>query len=249
MRQSPPACGNTAAMRRLNLSSESTVAALLLLVALAARCVDFGNPVIHVDEQYYLLVGDRLLHGALTYVDIWDRKPIGLFAIFAEIRLLPGRPRDPDQFLPGERWGVLRPRASLVSAPRRGHMARGGRRGAAVGRPGCRPDRAGRRDLPGARAGRLPRLLDRQFRIDLPARALRPPARPARAAAARHQRAAAGADGVRRAGLAGARRGAAAGVRLARRRDRRVPRARHLLRPLCPAAGRAADVARRADLL
>src|SRR3569833_3787129 len=90
MRQSPPACGNTAAMRRLNLSSESMVAALLLLVALAVRCVDFGNPVIHVDEQYYLLVGDRLLRGALPYVDIWDRKPIGLFAIFAAIRLLPG---------------------------------------------------------------------------------------------------------------------------------------------------------------
>jgi hypothetical protein len=66
------------------------VAALLLAIALAVRCVDFGNPVIHVDEQYYLLVGDRLLHGALPYVDIWDRKPIGLFAIFAAIRLLPG---------------------------------------------------------------------------------------------------------------------------------------------------------------
>ncbi|MES2043897.1 MAG: hypothetical protein V4475_08455 [Pseudomonadota bacterium] len=77
-------------MGRLKLSSESMVAALLLLIAVAVRCVDFGNPVIHVDEQYYLLVGDRLLHGALPYVDIWDRKPIGLFAIFAAIRLLPG---------------------------------------------------------------------------------------------------------------------------------------------------------------
>ena len=77
-------------MRRMGLSSESMVAALLLVIALAVRAVDFGNPVIHVDEQYYLLVGDRLLHGALPYVDIWDRKPIGLFAIFAAIRLLPG---------------------------------------------------------------------------------------------------------------------------------------------------------------
>ena len=51
---------------------------------------DFGNPVIHVDEQYYLLVGDRMLHGALPYVDIWDRKPLGLFLIFAAIRLLAG---------------------------------------------------------------------------------------------------------------------------------------------------------------
>jgi hypothetical protein len=77
-------------MGRMKLSSESMVAALLLVIALAVRAVDFGNPVIHVDEQYYLLVGDRLLHGALPYVDIWDRKPIGLFAIFAAIRLLPG---------------------------------------------------------------------------------------------------------------------------------------------------------------
>jgi len=77
-------------MGRVKLSSESMVATLLLVIALAVRAVDFGNPVIHVDEQYYLLVGDRLLHGALPYVDIWDRKPIGLFAIFAAIRLLPG---------------------------------------------------------------------------------------------------------------------------------------------------------------
>ena len=73
------------------IASRHTSAALLLvLAALAPRCWDFGNPVIHVDEQYYLLVGDRMLHGALPYVDIWDRKPIGLFLIFAGIRLLPG---------------------------------------------------------------------------------------------------------------------------------------------------------------
>jgi hypothetical protein len=62
----------------------------LLALAVALRCHDYGNPVVHVDEQYYLLVGDRLAHGALPYVDIWDRKPIGLFAIFAAIRWLPG---------------------------------------------------------------------------------------------------------------------------------------------------------------
>ena len=77
-------------MDRLAPRSPATVAAALLLVALALRAWDFGNPVIHVDEQYYLLVGDRMLHGALPYVDIWDRKPVGLFAIFAAIRLLPG---------------------------------------------------------------------------------------------------------------------------------------------------------------
>ncbi|MCP3733564.1 hypothetical protein M9979_01530 [Sphingomonas sp. RP10(2022)] len=64
--------------------------ALLLGWAVLIRARDFGNPIIHVDEQYYLLVGDRMLHGALPYVDLWDRKPVGLFAIFAAIRLLPG---------------------------------------------------------------------------------------------------------------------------------------------------------------
>jgi hypothetical protein len=65
-------------------------AAALLLIATALRIWDFGNPVIHVDEQYYLLVGDRMLRGALPYIDIWDRKPIGLFLVYALIRMLPG---------------------------------------------------------------------------------------------------------------------------------------------------------------
>lgn len=69
----------------------AVAAAWLLLATLAVRAWDFGNPVIHVDEQYYLLVGDRLLHqGAIPYLDLWDRKPVGLFLLFAAIRLLPG---------------------------------------------------------------------------------------------------------------------------------------------------------------
>ncbi|MDQ2878791.1 MAG: hypothetical protein M3R41_06930 [Pseudomonadota bacterium] len=71
-------------------TSRWATAALLLAFAIAVRACDFGNPVIHVDEQYYLLVGDRMLHGAWPYIDVWDRKPIGLFALFAAIRLLPG---------------------------------------------------------------------------------------------------------------------------------------------------------------
>jgi hypothetical protein len=31
-----------------------------------------------------------MLDGALPYVDIWDRKPIGLFLLYAAIRLLGG---------------------------------------------------------------------------------------------------------------------------------------------------------------
>lgn len=67
------------------------VAALVVLtVALALRVPAFGNPVIHSDEQFYLLVGDRMLHGSLPFVDIWDRKPIGLFLLFAAMRGLGG---------------------------------------------------------------------------------------------------------------------------------------------------------------
>lgn len=66
------------------------VAALLTLAAFAIRGSQFGNPLIQVDENFYLLVGDRMLHGALPFVDIWDRKPIGLFLLYAAIRLLGG---------------------------------------------------------------------------------------------------------------------------------------------------------------
>jgi hypothetical protein len=54
------------------------------------RFGQFGNPIAGLDEQFYLLVGDRMWHGELPYVDIWDRKPFGLFLLFAAIRLLPG---------------------------------------------------------------------------------------------------------------------------------------------------------------
>ncbi len=64
--------------------------AALLVLAVALRGWDFGNPVVHVDEQWYLLVGDRIWHGAWPDVDLWDRKPPGLFAIYAAIRMLPG---------------------------------------------------------------------------------------------------------------------------------------------------------------
>jgi hypothetical protein len=73
-----------------SLRYRSGQAIMLLLVALAIRSPLFGNPVIHSDEQFYLLVGDRLLHGAWPFVDIFDRKPVGLFLIFAGIRSIGG---------------------------------------------------------------------------------------------------------------------------------------------------------------
>ncbi len=58
---------------------------ILAAFTLATRFWTFGNPLINVDEQFYILTGDRLLHGVLPYVDIWDRKPLGLFLLYAWI--------------------------------------------------------------------------------------------------------------------------------------------------------------------
>lgn len=63
---------------------------LFALSAILARALTLGQPIVNIDEQFYLLVGDRILDGALPYVDIWDRKPPFLFAIYAAIRLLGG---------------------------------------------------------------------------------------------------------------------------------------------------------------
>ena len=63
---------------------------LILLVAVATRLVTFGNPVVIQDDQYYLLVGDALRHGQWPYIDIWDRKPIGLFLLYAGIASISG---------------------------------------------------------------------------------------------------------------------------------------------------------------
>jgi len=43
---------------------------LLFGVALATRAGRIGDPTIQVDEQLYLLIADRMWHGALPYVDI-----------------------------------------------------------------------------------------------------------------------------------------------------------------------------------
>ena len=65
---------------------------LLAIVTLALRLPDLGNPLIDLDEQMYLLVGDRMWSGAIPYVDIWDRKPIGLFLLYALARAPGGDP-------------------------------------------------------------------------------------------------------------------------------------------------------------
>ncbi|WEJ99282.1 MAG: hypothetical protein P0Y59_20480 [Candidatus Sphingomonas phytovorans] len=55
---------------------------VILLVAIIARAITFGSPVVHVDEEFYFVAAQAWTHGALPYVDVWDRKPIGLFLIY-----------------------------------------------------------------------------------------------------------------------------------------------------------------------
>jgi hypothetical protein len=57
------------------------VALAFLLVGLALRLWTFGNTNLFVDDEFYVLVGQRMHEGALPYVDIWDRKPLGLFLL------------------------------------------------------------------------------------------------------------------------------------------------------------------------
>jgi hypothetical protein len=60
----------------------------ILGVALLSRVVTFGNPAVILDDQFYLLVGDAMRHGQWPYIDIWDRKPFGLFLLFEGIAAL-----------------------------------------------------------------------------------------------------------------------------------------------------------------
>jgi hypothetical protein len=55
----------------------------MVLVTLATRALWFGDPVADFDEQIYSLIGWRMTHGDLPFVEVWDRKPFGLFAIYA----------------------------------------------------------------------------------------------------------------------------------------------------------------------
>lgn len=63
---------------------------LLVVVTLVTRIGAFRDWITNVDEQFYLFVGKAMLHGKLPYVDVWDRKPIGLFLIYEGIAALGG---------------------------------------------------------------------------------------------------------------------------------------------------------------
>lgn len=71
--------------RGARLAATVPALAIVVVVAIATRIVSWWNPVAHVDDQFYLLVGQEMLRGHLPYIDVWDRKPLGLFAIYAVV--------------------------------------------------------------------------------------------------------------------------------------------------------------------
>jgi hypothetical protein len=66
--------------------------AILMAVAVVLRCDTFGDPNLHGDEVFYHQVGIAMHHGVLPYVDVWDRKPFGLFALFYLITAVSAAP-------------------------------------------------------------------------------------------------------------------------------------------------------------
>lgn len=61
---------------------ELWLVALLTLGALVVRLPFLGDHNADIDEQLYALIGSQMLQGQLPFVDLWDRKPFGLFLLF-----------------------------------------------------------------------------------------------------------------------------------------------------------------------
>ena len=57
--------------------------ALLTLCAVLVRLPFLGDHNADIDEQLYALIGAQMWEGQLPFSDLWDRKPFGLFLIYA----------------------------------------------------------------------------------------------------------------------------------------------------------------------
>ena len=58
------------------------LAGWFLLFSLATRAFVFGDPSYQEDELLFFAIGQRMHDGLMLYVDLWDRKPPGLFAFY-----------------------------------------------------------------------------------------------------------------------------------------------------------------------
>lgn len=85
----PPAGGEHRAAKGAAWLRNGLVRFLLLLgFAALIRAPAWGEWNFGVDDQFYALVGERLLKGDLLYVDVWDRKGPLLYLTFAAIALV-----------------------------------------------------------------------------------------------------------------------------------------------------------------
>lgn len=71
-------------------ASWPVVAVTLLIATVIIRLPNFGDPNYHIDESFYLLFGHQLQAGATPYLDVWDRKPFGLFLLYWLFAVLGG---------------------------------------------------------------------------------------------------------------------------------------------------------------
>lgn len=74
-------------LRKLEVSRLAQFACLIAFAVLI-RSPAYGEWNFSVDDQFYALVGERILHGDLLYVDIWDRKGPLLYLIFTLVALV-----------------------------------------------------------------------------------------------------------------------------------------------------------------
>ncbi len=95
MESASPTTGlNPWAIGPVSLNPESArafaTAAFIVLLVVLIRAPYLGDPAADPDEQLYSLMGQAWLQGDMPYRDLWDRKPPGLFALFAGMHWIGG---------------------------------------------------------------------------------------------------------------------------------------------------------------
>ncbi|GEO00467.1 hypothetical protein NSE01_22990 [Novosphingobium sediminis] len=73
------------------LLREAPVLLFITACSLLVRIWWIDNPVVDHDEQFYSYVATAMLDGQIPYVDVWDRKPLGLFLLYEGAHALLGR--------------------------------------------------------------------------------------------------------------------------------------------------------------
>ena len=86
----PPVGGRDFGSLERALASRTGQLVWFCAFALLTRVSAFGDTNIFADELFYLQIGQRMHEGLLPYVDLWDRKGPGLFALYWLIAAIPG---------------------------------------------------------------------------------------------------------------------------------------------------------------